>query len=56
MSPFIFLLVTEGLVGLVHNAIQMGYFQAFKINKDIHFEILQFVDDTMIIGEGTWKI
>lgn len=35
MSTFLFLLIIEGLAGLIYNAIQMGEFQPFKFNEEI---------------------
>lgn len=29
-------------------------FFGFRVNNDIQFEMLQFADDTIIIGEGSW--
>lgn len=31
---------------MVDKASNLGYFQGFKVSEDIHFDILQFVDDT----------
>lgn len=55
MSPFLFLLVLEGLVGLIKNSIQLDEFQAFKVYENLYFEMLQFIDDTLILGEGCLK-
>lgn len=52
--PFLFLLAPEGLIGLVHKRTFLGLFKGLKINKDIHFKILQFSYNTMILGEETW--
>lgn len=48
LSPFQFLIVVEGLIGLVHNAYSSRDFHRFHFNDDIHFEILQFTDDVSI--------
>lgn len=52
---FLFLLVVEGLKRLMHNATTLGEFQEFHFNDDIHFELLQFLDDTIIVYDGSWK-
>lgn len=55
MSPFLFLLVTEGLAGLMVNVTQLGEFQAFKVNEKVKFELMKFVDDTILVDEGSWR-
>ncbi|XP_058751483.1 uncharacterized protein LOC131624543 [Vicia villosa] len=55
LSPFLFVLVAEGLTGLVRKSIEVGEFQSFNINGSCPVYILQFADDTLIVGEGNWK-
>lgn len=55
LSHFLFLLVNEGLNGLMQNAMQLDMFQPFKVSNDIRFNLLQFTHDTIIVGEGTWN-
>ncbi|KAI5402927.1 hypothetical protein KIW84_050501 [Lathyrus oleraceus] len=55
MSPFLFLLASESLIGLVKNLILKGDFQPFRFNEDIQYEILEFANDPLIIGEGIWS-
>ncbi|XP_058756961.1 uncharacterized mitochondrial protein AtMg01250-like [Vicia villosa] len=52
LSPFLFVLVTEVLTALMRKAIAIGEFQAFKINGEEEISMLQFADDTILIGEG----
>lgn len=40
---------------MVNNVILKGEFKPFKVSEYVHFEILQFADDTMIIREGSWS-
>lgn len=40
MSPFLFLLATNGLVGLNRNAVYMGDFKGFQVKEDIQYELL----------------
>ncbi|PNX66623.1 ribonuclease H, partial [Trifolium pratense] len=46
LSPFLFLIVAEGLAGLMRKAVELGKFKGYSINDDIQFQILQFADDT----------
>ncbi|CAK8534891.1 unnamed protein product [Lathyrus sativus] len=52
LSSFLFILVMEGLTQVVHNAVNMGLFKGFKINDRTSYNIVQFADDTLLIGEG----
>jgi hypothetical protein len=54
LSPFLFLIAVEGLTGMMRKAVDIGKFKGYKINGSIHFQILQFVDDTILMGEGCW--
>lgn len=45
-------MVMEGLVGLVSNATNVGEFIDFRFSEEVHFEILQFTEDTMLICDG----
>ncbi|XP_058742110.1 uncharacterized protein LOC131614557 [Vicia villosa] len=49
LSPFLFLLVAEGLAGMMRNAVSDGLFKGFQVSSDISFDMLQFVDDTVLI-------
>lgn len=40
MSPFMFMLVAEGLTGLLRNSSQLGEFRGSHVTKHIHFELL----------------
>ncbi|PNX66770.1 ribonuclease H [Trifolium pratense] len=55
LSPFLFLIVAEGLAGLMNKAVTIGKFKGLKINANLHFQLLQFVDDTIIMGESSWE-
>ncbi|GAU26295.1 hypothetical protein TSUD_55930 [Trifolium subterraneum] len=52
LSPFLFLLVAEGLIRMMRKAVDNGSFTGYKINNDLHFHTLQFADDTVIVGDG----
>ncbi|CAJ2651715.1 unnamed protein product [Trifolium pratense] len=55
LSPFLFLIVAEGLAGMMKKAVSIGKFKGFKVNANLHFELLQFADDTIIMGEDSWE-
>ncbi|GAU17608.1 hypothetical protein TSUD_341520 [Trifolium subterraneum] len=43
-----------GLTGLMQKAVELEKFKGFKVNNNLNFHILQFADDTIIVGEGDW--
>lgn len=53
LSPFLFLIVAEGLAGMVQKAVATTRFKGFEVNEAINFSILQFVDDTILMGKGS---
>ncbi|XP_058761431.1 uncharacterized protein LOC131634822 [Vicia villosa] len=53
ISPFLFVIAMEGLSALMRKSIEVGDFQPFKYGEDDFVDILQFADDTVIIGEPT---
>jgi hypothetical protein len=55
LSPFLFLIVAEGLTGLMSKAVATNRFSGYKVSNNISFHILQFADDTIIVGEGNWN-
>jgi hypothetical protein len=52
LSPFLFLIVAEGLSGLMRKAMDGGLFRGYSVSNNILFHTLQFADDTIIVGEG----
>src|SRR3954464_12025650 len=44
----------------MHRAVAQGDFKGFRINDDVSVDILQFADDTVILGDGSsdnlWSI
>ncbi|CAJ2651419.1 unnamed protein product [Trifolium pratense] len=54
-SPFLFLIVAEGLASMMKKAVDVGRFRGFKVNANLHFQLLQFADDTIIMREGSWE-
>ncbi|XP_058759359.1 uncharacterized protein LOC131632631 [Vicia villosa] len=55
LSPFLFVIVAEGLSGLIRKSIEVGEFQRFTIKGSCCVDVLQFADDTLIIEDGNWK-
>ncbi|MCI30864.1 LINE-1 reverse transcriptase like, partial [Trifolium medium] len=51
LSPFLFLIVAEGLTCLMRRAVDNNIFQGYKVSNNITFHTLQFADDTIIVGE-----
>lgn len=54
LSPFLFLLVVEGLVGMVNMASSVGDLKGVQIIDLAYIDILQFSDDTILIGDESW--
>jgi hypothetical protein len=55
LSPFLFLIVAEGLTGLMSKAVESSLFHGYKVSNNISFHTLQFADDTILVGEGNWN-
>lgn len=54
LAPFLYLLVAEGLGGLVRVAIKINRFVEFKLGSpQVEISHLQYADDTLLIGEAT---
>ncbi|GKV51190.1 hypothetical protein SLEP1_g57860 [Rubroshorea leprosula] len=56
LSPFLFLIIAEGLNGLVSNATQKGLLEGVKVgSRGLKLAHLQFADDTILFGEASEK-
>lgn len=57
LAPFLFLIVAEGLSGLVRQAVLLGQFSPFKLDDGggLHVSLLQFADDTIFLGEASMQ-
>lgn len=55
LAPFLFLIVAEGLNGLVRRALELGKLVGFQVGtrEVVEVAILQFADDTLLIAEAT---
>lgn len=60
LSTFLFVFVQKGLTALVRKSVEMGDFKSFKYGEEEFVDILQFTDDTVILGESScnnlWSI
>ncbi|XP_050916116.1 uncharacterized protein LOC127131228 [Lathyrus oleraceus] len=52
LSRFLFLIAAEGLSGLMKNGIRLDKFHRFKFNEDVHFKLIQFPNDMVLICDG----
>ncbi|XP_058759392.1 uncharacterized protein LOC131632671 [Vicia villosa] len=55
ISPFLFGIVAEGLEVLVNGAVENGDFAGFTFKRRCFIDMLQFADDTLLIGDGSWS-
>jgi len=54
LAPFLFIVVAEGLVGIVRQALKANMLTGLKIeSKEMEMCILQFADDTLFLCEDT---
>ncbi|GKU94281.1 hypothetical protein SLEP1_g7800 [Rubroshorea leprosula] len=54
LSPFLFLIVAEGLNGLVASTVEKGRYKGVEIGSgDVMVTHLQFADDTIFFGDAT---
>lgn len=54
LAPFLFLLVAEGISGLMKNAVNRNLFQGFDVKRGgTRVSHLQYADDTLCIGMPT---
>lgn len=54
LSPFLFIVIMEGLTRLMENAVDSNLFNKFKVNEDVSYNIVQFADDILFIGDRNW--
>lgn len=50
-SSFLFILAAKGITRLMKNVRSSNSFQYFSLSNHLHFDLLQFTDDMMIIGQ-----
>jgi len=56
LSPFLFLLATEGFYVMMESMVTNNIFYGYKVGRgrNLYISHLQFVDDTVILGESSW--
>ncbi|CAJ2661734.1 unnamed protein product [Trifolium pratense] len=54
LSLFLFLIAAEGLTGIIKRAVELGLYRGYKVSDNIQFNVLQFADDTIFVGEDNW--
>jgi len=55
MAPFLFLIVAEGLTGLVREAKRVRLFKGVKVgSQGVQVDLLQFADDTIFFCEPSY--
>lgn len=54
LSSFLFLIVVEEFVGMVQKAVQLGSFEGYKVTSEHQYSLLQFTEDTILVGKGSW--
>ncbi|XP_019434636.1 PREDICTED: uncharacterized protein LOC109341236 [Lupinus angustifolius] len=53
LSPFLFLIVVEGLIGLMKSAVTNHKFEEYEFGKNkVGVNLLQYADDAVIIGKS----
>ncbi|GKV25422.1 hypothetical protein SLEP1_g34864 [Rubroshorea leprosula] len=55
LSPYLFLIVAEGLHALVHEAEKKNLLTGIVVVRDLSVSHLQFADDTILLGEASLK-
>jgi len=56
LAPFLFLIVAEGLTGLVREAKRAGLFKGVEVGPQrVHVDLLQFADDTIFFCEPSYQ-
>jgi len=55
LAPFLFLVVAEGLAGLVRQASRHNMLKGVKVGRGIECSMLQFADDTLFMCEDSFS-
>lgn len=55
LSLFLFTLVAEGLCILFNSTAASGSFEGYQVGTGVDVKLLQFTDDTEVVGKGSWN-
>ena len=56
LTPFLFLIVAEGLASLVREATRIGVLEGIKVGeKEVEVTLLQFADDTLFVCQPNYQ-
>lgn len=55
ISPFLFVMAEEGLKWLVDKEVINADYAGFSINGKCFVDVLQFANDTLMAGDGSWN-
>lgn len=55
VSPFLFVIVAEELKLLVNKVVENKDFVGCNVKGKCFVDVLQFADDTLLVGDGSWK-
>lgn len=55
ITPFLFVIVEEGLKCLVNREVENGDYAGFSFNETCFIDVLQFADDTLLVGDESWS-
>lgn len=55
LSMFLLVLAMESLTRLMKKVVALNEFLGFRVNHEVSFDILQFAEDTIILGDYSWS-
>lgn len=55
LSPYLFTIVAEAFAEMVRKSNSIGGFLRLKMGEEVSYDLLQFADDTILLGEGPWR-
>src|SRR4051812_17353388 len=55
LSPFLYVIVAEGLKWLVNRVVVNGTYAGINIHGKCFIDVLQFADDTLMVGDRGWN-
>lgn len=55
LSPFLFTIVAEGFASMTRKSVSNGFYNSFQLSNEVEYNLLQFADDTILFGDGSWK-